>query len=112
MTCGGVDGLAGLAVVANGFRGVQAADEPRPYKPVLEYLVIYRRARGTGLGRQLARHVLNEAARGADGVTVEVEHERVDAVRFWTRHMQCTVLPDSGQSAPKVLRLLWSPAGS
>ncbi|MFC9269069.1 GNAT family N-acetyltransferase [Streptomyces zhihengii] len=95
MTCGGVDGLAGLTVVANGFKGVQAADEPRPYKPVLEYLVIDRRARGTGLGRQLARHVLNEAARGADGVTVEVEHERVDAVRFWTRHMQCTVLPDS-----------------
>lgn len=73
--------------------------------------MIDRRARGTGLGRQLARHVLDEAGQGTDGVTVEVEHERVDAVRFWTQHMQCTVLPDSEQTAPKVLRLRWSPAG-
>ncbi|MFJ9155152.1 GNAT family N-acetyltransferase [Streptomyces sp. NPDC102270] len=70
MTSSDVDGLAGLTVVTNGFKGAQAADELRPYKPVLEYLVIDRRARGRGLGRQLARHVLDEAGQGTDRVTV------------------------------------------
>ncbi|MFC9282228.1 GNAT family N-acetyltransferase [Streptomyces collinus] len=109
MTCPDVSGLAGLAVVANGFKGAQAADDPRPYRPVLEYLVINRRARDRQLGRRLARHVLQEVLTDADEVIIEVERERVNAIRFWTQHLQCAVAPDSEQTAPKVLRLSWTP---
>ncbi|MFF8430550.1 GNAT family N-acetyltransferase [Streptomyces sp. NPDC016566] len=109
MTCPDVSGLSGLAVVANGFKGAQAADDPRPYWPVLEYLVIDRRARDRQLGRRLARHVLQEVSADGHEVIVEVERERVDAIRFWTQHLQCAVAPDSEQTAPKVLRLCWTP---
>ncbi|MGW4393328.1 GNAT family N-acetyltransferase [Streptomyces sp. NPDC004685] len=110
MTCPDLSGLAGLAVVANGFKGAQAADGPRPYRPVLEYLVIDRRVRDRRLGRRLARHVLQEVLTEADEVIVEVERERVGAVRFWTEHLQCAVAPDSEQTAAKVMRLRWPPA--
>ncbi|MFF1934391.1 GNAT family N-acetyltransferase [Streptomyces sp. NPDC058228] len=111
MTCPSFSGLAGIAVVVNGFKLSQAADEPRPYHPVLEYLVVGQQVRGRHLGRQLASHVLEETCKNAPAVIVEVEHERLGAVRFWTEHMQCTVLRDSEQTASKVLRLRWSPAG-
>ncbi|MFG2785771.1 GNAT family N-acetyltransferase [Streptomyces prunicolor] len=112
MTCPSFNGLAGFAVLANGFKGAQAADDPRPYHPVLEYLVVDPRVRDRHLGRQLARHVLQEACTDADEVMVEVERERVGAARFWTEHLQCTVMPDSDQTASKVMRLCWSPAGA
>ncbi|MEU0398294.1 GNAT family N-acetyltransferase [Streptomyces sp. NPDC006208] len=66
MTCPSFSGLAGLAVVANGFKRAQTVDEQRPYHPVLEYLVIDRRVRDKGLGRQLARHVLQEVCTDVD----------------------------------------------
>ncbi|MGY3206354.1 GNAT family N-acetyltransferase [Streptomyces sp. TE5632] len=111
MTCPDFNGLAGLAVVANGFKGTQAADEPRPYRPVLEYLVVDPRVRGRRLGNQLACHVLQEVCKSADEVIVEVERERVGAVRFWIEHLRCAVVPDSEQTHAKVLRLRWAPAG-
>ncbi|MHB9856594.1 GNAT family N-acetyltransferase [Streptomyces krungchingensis] len=110
MTCPDVSGLAGLAVVANGFKGAQAADDPRPYQPVLEYLVVDRRVRDRRLGRRLASHVLQEVSTDAGEVIVEVERERVGAVRFWTQHLQCAAVPDSEQTALKVLRLRWTRA--
>ncbi|WP_330343390.1 hypothetical protein OHA09_36065 [Streptomyces longwoodensis] len=111
MTCLGFSGLAALAVVANGFRGAQAADDPRPYRPVLEYLVVDRRVRDRRLGRRLARHVLRQSLMDADEVVVEVERERVGAVRFWIEHLQCAVASDSEQTEARVVRLRWPPAG-
>lgn len=67
---------------------------PRPYQPVLEYLVVARRARGEGLGRCLARRVLEEACKDASAVILEAEKRRPDAARFWIKYMECTVVPD------------------
>jgi GNAT superfamily N-acetyltransferase len=107
----GSNALSGLAVVANGFRAPAAsADGPRPYHPRLEYLVVDQEARGEGLGRQLARRVLEDASKGAHDVLIEVERTRPDAVRFWTRHMHCTLLPEAEQTDLKIYHLRWSPA--
>ncbi|MEU3205466.1 GNAT family N-acetyltransferase [Streptomyces sp. NPDC047967] len=109
----GSNALAGLAVVANGFRApAVSADGPRPYHPLLEYLVVDHKVRGEGLGRQLARRVLEDAGKGAHDVHIEVERTRPDAVRFWTRHMHCTLLPEADQTDPKIYHLRWSPAES
>ncbi|MFD5858760.1 N-acetyltransferase [Streptomyces chartreusis] len=109
MTCPDFSGLAGLAVVTNGFKGPQAADLPRPYQPVLEYLVVDRQARGKMLGRRFARRVLEEACEGSAAVILEVENRRPDAVRFWTKHLECTMVPDYAQTPGKTIRLSWSP---
>lgn len=103
--------LAGLAVVTNGFRAPAAsADGPRPYHPLLEYLVVDQKMRGKGLGQQLARRVLEDASEGMHDVRIEVERTRPDALRFWTRHMGCTLLPDAEQADLKIYNLRWSPA--
>lgn len=109
MTCPGFSGLAGLAVVANGFKRAHTVDGQWPCHPVLEYLVADRRVGDKGLGRQLGRHVLQEVCTDADEVIVEAGRERVDAVRFWTEHLQCALAPDSEQTVAKVVRLRWSP---
>ncbi|MER7812948.1 GNAT family N-acetyltransferase [Streptomyces sp900116325] len=111
MTYQGLSGLVGLAIVVNEFKpSGLVGDEPRAYRPVLDYLVIDPRVRDRRLGRQLASRVLEEACEDADEVIVEVEHERPGAVRFWTKHMWCTALPDNEQTYQKVLRLRWAPA--
>ncbi|MER7709079.1 GNAT family N-acetyltransferase [Streptomyces werraensis] len=113
MTCAGSNALAGLAVVVNGFRArAVSADGMRPYRPLLEYLVVDQEVRGEGLGRQLARRVLEEASKGGHDVRVEVERMRPGAVRFWMQHMHCTFLPEAEQTDPKIYHLRWSPAGS
>lgn len=113
MICTGSNALAGLAVVANGFRAPAAsADGPRPYHPLLEYLVVDQELRGKGWGRQLGRRVLEDASKGANDVRIEVERTRPDAVRFWTRYMHCTLLPDTEQTDPKIYYLRWSSAGN
>jgi len=113
MICAGSNSLAGLAIVANGFRAPAAsADAPRPYRPLLEYLVVDQEVRGEGLGRRLARHVLEDASKGKRDVHIEVERTRLEAVHFWTRHMHCTLLPDAEQTDLKIYHLRWSPAES
>ncbi|MGI5372651.1 GNAT family N-acetyltransferase [Streptomyces iakyrus] len=102
--------LAGLAVVANGFRAPAAsADGARPYHPLLEYLVVDQETRGEGLGRQLARRVLEDASKGAHDVHIEVERTRPDALRFWIQHIHCTLLPEAEQTDLKTYHLRWSP---
>ncbi|MER7805379.1 GNAT family N-acetyltransferase [Streptomyces parvulus] len=111
MKCAGSNTLAGVAVVTNGFRvRAAAADGPRPYHPLLEYLVVDQQMRGEGLGRQLARRVLLDASKGTHDVHIEVERTRPDAVRFWTRHMHCTVVPAPEQTDSKIYYLRWSPS--